>query len=132
MAQQNLRSSSGSLAMLVAMRRASSRVRSFDRDQCQKMAGDYRWYTRAHRGRRSWPSLTTRLRSRPPCPSSLGYSRMPLFMYRCPNSGYRVQGFVPEDTSEDDHVYEPVTCPVCHQIHHVNPHTGVVLGEKAK
>ncbi len=21
---------------------------------------------------------------------------------------------------------------VCHQIHHVNPHTGVVLGEKAK
>jgi hypothetical protein len=83
-------------------------------------------------GRQSWPSLTTRLRSRPPCPSSLGYSRMPLFMYRCPNSGYRVQGFVAEDTSEDDHVYEPVTCPVCHQIHHVNPHTGVVLGEKAK
>jgi hypothetical protein len=65
-------------------------------------------------------------------PLSLGYSRMPLFMYRCPNSGYRVQGFVPEDTSEDDHVYESVTCPVCHQIHHVNPHTGVVLGEKAK
>ena len=65
------------------------------------------------------------------CPSSLGYSRMPLFMYRCPNSGYRVQGFVPEDTSEDDHVYEPVTCPVCHQIHHVNPHTGVVLGAAA-
>jgi hypothetical protein len=62
----------------------------------------------------------------------LGYSRMPLFIYRCPNSGYRVQGFVPEDISEDDHVYEPVTCPVCHQIHHVNPHTGVVLGEKAK
>ena len=66
------------------------------------------------------------------CPSSLGYCRMPLFMYRCPNSGYRVQGFVAEDTSEDGHIYEPVTCPVCHQIHHVNPHTGVVLGEKAK
>jgi hypothetical protein len=49
----------------------------------------------------------------------------------CPNSGYRVQGLVPEDISEDDHVYEPVTCPVCHLIHHVNPHTGVVLGEKA-
>ena len=64
--------------------------------------------------------------------SSLGYSRMPLFIYRCPNTGYRVQGFVAEDTSEDGHVYEPVTCPVCHQIHHVNPHTGVVLGEKTK
>ena len=66
------------------------------------------------------------------CSSSLGYSRMPLFIYRCPNTGYRVQGFVAEDTSEDGHVYEPVTCPVCHQIHHVNPHTGVVLGEKVK
>ena len=28
------------------------------------------------------------------CPSSLGYSRMPLFIYRCPNTGYRLQGFV--------------------------------------
>jgi len=54
---------------------------------------------------------------------------MPLFLYRCPHTGYRVQGFVAEDTSEDSHTYEPVTCPVCHQIHHVNPHTGVVLGE---
>jgi hypothetical protein len=65
------------------------------------------------------------------CPRFWGYSRMPLFMYRCPYSGYRVQGFVAEDTSEDGHIYEPVTCPVCHQIHHVNPHTGVVLGDKA-
>jgi hypothetical protein len=48
------------------------------------------------------------------------------------HTGYRVQGFVAEDTSEDGHVYEPVTCPVCHQIHHVNPHTGAVLGEKAQ
>jgi hypothetical protein len=60
----------------------------------------------------------------------LGVFRMPLFMYRCPKTGYRVQGFVAEDTSADAHVYEPVTCPLCHQIHHVNPHSGVVLGEK--
>jgi hypothetical protein len=59
-----------------------------------------------------------------------GVFRMPLFMYRCPIARYPVQGFVAEDTSEDCHVYEPVTCPVCHRIHHVNPHTGVVLGEK--
>jgi hypothetical protein len=51
-------------------------------------------------------------------------------MYRCSKTGCHVQGFVAEDTSEDRHVYESVTCPVCHQIHHVNPHTGVVLGEK--
>ena len=56
---------------------------------------------------------------------------MPLFMYRCPHSRYLVQGFAAEDTSEDAHVYEPVTCLACRQIHHVNPHTGVVLGEKA-
>jgi hypothetical protein len=55
---------------------------------------------------------------------------MPLFMYRCRIARYPVQGLVAEDTSEDWHVYEPVNCPVCHRIHHVNPHTGVVLGEK--
>jgi hypothetical protein len=50
-----------------------------------------------------WPSLAW---SRPPAASLQGYS-MPLFMYRCPITGYRVQGFVAEDTSEDCHVYEP-------------------------
>jgi len=53
-------------------------------------------------------------------------------MYRCPTTGHRVQGFVAEDTAENHHIYEPVTCPVCHQIHHVNPTTGAVLGEKAE
>jgi hypothetical protein len=53
-------------------------------------------------------------------------------MYRCPVTGYRVQGFSAEDTSEDRHTCEPVTCPACHQIHHVNPATGAVLGEKAE
>ena len=57
---------------------------------------------------------------------------MPLFMYRCPATGYRVQGFSAEDVSEDHHVYEPVTCPVCGQIHHVNPATGAVLGERVE
>ena len=57
---------------------------------------------------------------------------MPLFIYRCPQTGHRVQGFVAEDVAEDHHVYEPVTCLACRQIHHVNPTTGVVLGEEAK
>jgi hypothetical protein len=56
---------------------------------------------------------------------------MPLFIYRCPTTGYRVQGFASEDVVEDHHVYEPVTCLACRQIHHVNPTTGAVLGEKA-
>ena len=57
---------------------------------------------------------------------------MPLFMYRCPQTGYRVQGFSAEDISEDQHIYEPVTCPVCRQVHLVNPATGTVLGEKVE
>jgi hypothetical protein len=54
---------------------------------------------------------------------------MPLFLYRCPRTGSHVQGFTAEDTSEDHHIYEPVICPICHQIHHVNPTTGAVLEE---
>src|SRR6476619_617650 len=34
-------------------------------------------HTRARRGGRSWPSRTTRLRSRPPAPRLRNYSRMP-------------------------------------------------------
>ena len=57
---------------------------------------------------------------------------MPLFIYRCLSTGQRVQGFASEDVVEHHHVYEPVTCPVCRLIHHVNPTTGAVLGEKAR
>ena len=57
-----------------------------------------------------------------------GLSTMPLFIYRCPTTGYRVQGFSAEDTSENRHTYEPVTYPVCHQVHYVNPVTAAVLG----
>jgi hypothetical protein len=44
---------------------------------------------------------------------------MPLFLYRCPTTGHRVQGFASEDVVEDHHVYEPVTCLACRKIHHV-------------
>ena len=57
---------------------------------------------------------------------------MPLFTYRCPKTRRLVQGFSAEDTSEDQHVYEPMTCPVCHQVHYVNPATGKVLGENGE
>ena len=60
------------------------------------------------------------------------YFQMPLFMYRCPKTGYRVQGFSAEDISEEHHIYEPVTCPACRQVHHVNPRTGAILGEKGE
>ena len=39
----------------------------------------------------------------------LGRIAMLLLMYRCPNTGYRVQGSSAEDVSEDRYVYESVT-----------------------
>jgi hypothetical protein len=52
------------------------------------------------------------------------------FLYRCPNTGYRVQGFVAEeDRSDDPEDYQTVTCLACKQVHLVNPTTGQVLGE---
>ena len=56
-------------------------------------------------------------------------SSMPLFIYRCPITGYRVQGFSAEDISEDTHTYEPVFCVICKRFHVVNPATGAVLGQ---
>jgi hypothetical protein len=51
------------------------------------------------------------------------------FLYRCPNTGYRVQHFVAEEVSEDSEVYEAVTCNACQRVHFVNPSTGKVLGD---
>jgi len=56
---------------------------------------------------------------------------MPLFLYRCPTTGYRVQGLASEDTSGDHDIYEPTTSPVFHRGHHVNPATGALLGERS-
>jgi hypothetical protein len=52
------------------------------------------------------------------------------FLYRCPTTGFRIQGYSPEQTSDDDGFYEPVTCALCKQVHLVNTATGNVLGER--
>jgi hypothetical protein len=52
------------------------------------------------------------------------------FLYRCPNTGLKVQGWTAEDPAEDksDHVsYEQVKCIACRQTHFINPKTGKVL-----
>jgi hypothetical protein len=54
----------------------------------------------------------------PNCPSPVKVSLavgvevtvMPPFLYRCPNTGYRVQGFVAEEVSVEPDGYEAVTC----------------------
>jgi len=53
---------------------------------------------------------------------------MPTFLYSCPNTGQKVQGFVAEDVSDDPDTYETVTCLACRRVHLVSPATGKVLG----
>ena len=53
------------------------------------------------------------------------------FLYRCPNTGYKVQGFIiAEDVSDDSEDYRALTCLACQQVHYVSPTTGKVLGEE--
>jgi hypothetical protein len=52
---------------------------------------------------------------------------MTTFLYRCPNTGFQVQGYSPEQISDEDR-YESVTCLVCKRVHLVNPNNGKVLG----
>jgi hypothetical protein len=54
---------------------------------------------------------------------------MPTFLYRCPNTGLRVQGWIADDRTErDEENFEAVTCPACGRVHLINPKTGKVLG----
>jgi hypothetical protein len=54
-------------------------------------------------------------------------SKMPSFIYRCPNTRDRIQGFVAEDVPRG--TFEAVICTLCRQLHFVEPATGRVLGE---
>jgi len=51
------------------------------------------------------------------------------FLFRCPNTGLRVQSWAADDLSDDDREsYESTTCHACGGLHLVNPKTGEVLG----
>src|SRR5579872_1712588 len=55
---------------------------------------------------------------------------MPTIIYRCPNTGLKVQGWIADDPDIDDgENFEPVDCLACTQTHLVNPKTGGVLGK---
>jgi len=54
---------------------------------------------------------------------------IPPFLYRCPNTGLPVQGFVAEEVLDGADSYASITCFACQQVHLVNPATGKVLGE---
>ncbi len=56
---------------------------------------------------------------------------MPAFLYRCPNTGLRVQGFIADDVGKDADSYKSITCLACQQVHLVNPMTGKVPGQQS-
>jgi hypothetical protein len=52
------------------------------------------------------------------------------FVYRCPTTGHKVQGFVQDhpSTLDDASIYETVTCASCRRVHLVSPSSGHVAG----
>jgi hypothetical protein len=79
--------------------------------------------------------VTERLHDRTKLPSLRVLGRlfvrpflMAPFLYRCPTTGYQVQGWSADDTSENGNAYETLACLACGQVHLVNPSTGRVIG----
>ena len=55
---------------------------------------------------------------------------MATFIYRCPATSLKVQGWVADDPSEGEaETYEPITCTACTRIHLVDPKTGKTIGQ---
>jgi hypothetical protein len=54
-------------------------------------------------------------------------------IFRCPNTGLQVQGWIDDDPDRPiaygGATFEAVACSVCTRTHMVNPKTGKVLGE---
>jgi hypothetical protein len=50
------------------------------------------------------------------------------FVFTCPYTGLRVQGWISDDTPEAPETYEPVSCHACGGMHLVDPRSGRVLG----
>jgi hypothetical protein len=56
------------------------------------------------------------------------------FLFRCPNTGLRVQGLAPDDDESEgaDDAFVGVTCLACRQLRFVNPKTGKMAGESSE
>ena len=61
---------------------------------------------------------------------------MATFIYRCPSTGYNIQGFIADNPAKNgssakdsEGTFLPLTCTLCTQIHLVNPKTGKVIGD---
>lgn len=54
---------------------------------------------------------------------------MRTFLYRCPRTSFQVQGHVETELDGPDR-YVAMQCPMCSQMHLVNPLTGKLLTEE--
>jgi hypothetical protein len=56
---------------------------------------------------------------------------MAAFVYRCPTSGLKVQGWLADEPSSeyDRASYEAVICTACTRVHFVNRKTGRSIGD---
>jgi hypothetical protein len=70
------------------------------------------------------------LRNLPAAGARLG-NAMTAYLFRCPATGYSVQGLVANPVPEGD-IYQTVTCAACSRTHLVNPKTGKVAGAERK
>jgi hypothetical protein len=46
---------------------------------------------------------------------------METFLFRCPRTGQKVQGFTADDAARDDDAVVQVECHACGSVHFVNP-----------
>jgi hypothetical protein len=53
---------------------------------------------------------------------------MGAYLFRCPDTNQRVQGWSADAVDPDDDGYEAVTCTACQRVHLVNPNTGKIAG----
>ena len=53
------------------------------------------------------------------------------FIYRCPNTGRNVQGWLADDPTADDDTFEAMACLACSRMHLVN-RSGTVLGAEGQ
>jgi len=54
---------------------------------------------------------------------------MRALVYRCPATGFNVQGFVAEEASDLETTYVSLPCPLCSRTHLINPATGKGPGD---
>ena len=59
---------------------------------------------------------------------------MATFLYRCPTTGMKIQGWIAEDVAADtrEGTYVSTECLACRQAHLVSPSTGRVAGAEDK